>query len=401
MSLTTPTIQQISDNIVAQLAAELSQAIPFLPKAFTRVLAKVLAGVFILVYKYAGFSLLQMFVATASSKDTVINGKTVNPLTEWGVLLGVGKPNDATRWEGTATITVLNQTGTLAAGSQLLRSDTGVLYLTLSAVTLDAATKTITVRASSDQSGNGGVGTLGNLNDADVISFVNPQANVATDAVVASTTVTGANAEDPEVYRQRVIDRAALQPQGGAYADYRLWGSDVAGILAVYPYTGAPGEVDVYVEATEASSGSEDGIPTQAQLDAVAAAIELDDAGLASNRPANDLVNTLPITRTGFTVVVQGLTVTGSATVAQVEQAVTDAVDDWLRSREPFIVGLSTLPRANRVTQGSVAGVATEAANAIGATIAVVTLFRGLTQLNAYTLSDGEKAKLGTITFTP
>jgi len=396
MSLSTPTIAQISDNIVNQIESKLSQTVPFLPKLFSRVLAKALGAVFILVYKYAGFSLLQMFVATASSKDTVVNGKTVNPLTEWGVLLGVGKPNDATRWEGTATISVLNQTGSLPAGSQLLRSETGVLYLTLSAVTLDAATKTITVRASSDQVDNGGAGTLGNLNDGDTISFANPQANVAEDATVASTTVTGADAEDPEVYRQRVIERAALQPQGGAYADYRIWGADVAGILSVWPYTGDPGEVDVYVEATEASSGSADGIPTQAQLDAVATAIALDSGGLATNRPANALVNTLPITRTGFGVVVGGLE---AADLSAAETAVTNALDDWLRTRAPFIVGLSFLPREDRVTQGSVGGIVNQAAETVGGTVAQVSLFRGLTEINGYTLDEGELAKLGTITF--
>ena len=396
MSLSTPTVADISGNIVNQISSQISQTVPLLPKAFTRVLAKVLAAVFILVYKYAGFSLLQMFVATASSKDTVINGVTVNPLTEWGRLFGVGDPNDATRWEGTATINVLNQTGTLAAGSQLLRSSTGVLYLTLSAVTLDAPTKTVTVRASSDQDDNGGAGTLGNLNNGDIISFANPQANVATDATVASTTVSGADAEDPEVYRQRIIDRASQQPQGGAYADYRIWGSDVAGILNIYPYTGQPGEVDVYVEGTVAASGSDDGIPTQAQLDAVAAAIELDDAGLASNRPANALVNTLPIARTGFNVTITGLVATDPA---EAETSISDAIDDWLRSREPFIVGLSFLPREDRVTQGSVGGIANQAADAVGATIVQITLFRGATEINAYTLDNGEKAKLGTATF--
>lgn len=397
MSTTTPTVQQISDNIVNQIASAISQTVPLLPKVFTRVLAKALAAVFILVYKYAGFSMLQMFVATASAKDTVVNGITVNPLTEWGRLFGVGDPNDATRWEGTTTITVLNQTGTLAAGSQLLRSSTGVLYLTLSAVTLDAATKTVTVRASSDQGGGGGAGTIGNLNDGDIISFANAQANVATDTAVASTTVTGADAEDPEVYRQRIIDRAQQQPQGGAYADYRLWGSDVEGILNIYPYTGQPGEVDVYVEATEASSGSADGIPTQAQLDDVAEAIELDDAGLASNRPANALVNTVPILRTGFNVTITGLA--GAEDPAEAEQSIEDAVDEFLRSREPFIVGLSFLPREDRVTQGSVAGIADQAASTLGVTIVQTTLFVGLTQINAYTLDNGEKAKLGTATF--
>lgn len=394
MNLTTPSVATISDNIVNQIASSLSQTVPLLPKAFTRVLAKVLAAVFVLVYKYAGFSLLQYFVAYASSKDTVVNGTTLNPLTEWGRLFGVGDPTSATRWEGTITIDVLNQTGSLPAGSQLLRSSTGVLYLTLSAVALDAATKTVTVRATSDQDGNGGAGTLGNLNPGDVISFANPQANVATDATVATTTVTGADAEDPEVYRERVLDRARSQPQGGAYADYQAWGSGVAGILNVYPYTGSPGQVDVYVEATVASSGSADGIPTAAQLTAVADAIELDVSGLASRRPAGALVNVYAISRQAYDV-----TVTGFTGDSDGEDAIETAVDDWLRSREPFIVGLSALPRADRVTQAAVGGIADEAASALGETMSTVALEKDGNPISGDTLGDGQRAKLGTITF--
>lgn len=82
MSLTTPTTKEISDNIVAQLEATLNQTIPLLPKAFIRVLAKALAGVFILLYKYAGFMLLQLFVRTASMGSTEVNGVSVTPLLE-------------------------------------------------------------------------------------------------------------------------------------------------------------------------------------------------------------------------------------------------------------------------------------------------------------------------------
>jgi hypothetical protein len=92
MSLQTPTTKEISESIIAQLEASLNQSIPLLPKSFLRVLAKTLAGVFVLLYKYAGFMFLQMFVQTASAKQTTVNGKTFTPLTQWGRLIGVGDP---------------------------------------------------------------------------------------------------------------------------------------------------------------------------------------------------------------------------------------------------------------------------------------------------------------------
>ena len=111
MSLVTPTTKDISDNIIAQLEASLNQTIPLLPKSFTRVLAKAMAAVFVLLYKYGGFIFLQIFVQTASNVDTEINGKTVNPLIEWGRLIGVGDPTPATSAQLLVDINVETQTG--------------------------------------------------------------------------------------------------------------------------------------------------------------------------------------------------------------------------------------------------------------------------------------------------
>ena len=111
MALETPTTSQINDNIVAQMQASINQSIPLLPKSFIRVLSKVLAGVFVLLYKYGGFAHLQMFVRTASTKETEINGQTLVPLIEWGRLVGVGDPIAATSAELEVTITGGFQTG--------------------------------------------------------------------------------------------------------------------------------------------------------------------------------------------------------------------------------------------------------------------------------------------------
>ncbi len=78
--------------------------------------------------------------------------------------------------------------------------------------------------------------------------------------------------------------------------------------------------------------------------------------------------------------------------------ALEQGVDEFLRARAPFIVGLSTLPRLDRVTQGAVAGVVNEIAEANGASVASVTLIRSAITIVEYTLAHGELAKLGTIT---
>lgn len=390
--MTPPSTQEVSDNIVAQLEASLAQTVPFLAKSFTRVIAKAFAGVFLIIYKYAGFSLLQMFVAHATDKPTMVNGKTIRPLVEWGRLVGVGDPIGATRAELTVSVPVQNQSGDLAAGSQLVRSASGVIYQVIAPVPLDAPTIAATIRASSDQAGGGGEGVIGNLSPGDVLEFANPLPNVAREVTVTAVAVTGANAESISAYRARIIRRFQRRPQGGAYADYQSWAEEVAGIANAYPYAGPPGEVHVYVEATQESSGSPDGIPTTAQLDAVRASIAFEADGRATRRPIGAAVTVLPITRVAFDVEIVGLEPDNSA----MRDALELGLSEHLRSREPFIVGLSVLPREDRITQAALSGIADTIVNAEGGTITRLELLPG----PAYTLGPGEKAKLGTPTYS-
>lgn len=399
MSLTTPTTDDIYTTIIASLEASLSQTIPLLPKSFLRVLAKTLAGVFIILYKYAGFMFLQIFVRTATLDDTEVNGVIVSPLKAWGELVGIGQPTAATNAELLVDITVENQVGSLPSGTQLVGATNGVTYITLGPTLLNAAIVQATVKAVADQQGGGGAGTIGNLENGDVMSFANPLANVARDAVVDSQTVTGANGESEASYRQRILDRFQKRPQGGAYADYEQWAEEVAGIINAYPYTGDPGEVNVYTEATVASSGSADGIPTGAQLQAVYDSIQFDDAGLASRRPAGAYVNSLPITRTGFDIVVTGIV--DVENIASTQARVTEAVEDYFRNAEPYIGGLTVPPRRDKITDANLTAVVADVVAADGGTFTGVTFdlegFVG--SIGLYVLGEGEKAKASNVNF--
>lgn len=396
MSLQTPTTKELSAQIIAELEVAFAATLSFLPRSFCRVLAKVLAGVVIILYKYGGFMFLQLFVQWASTEVTTINGNKVVPLVEWGRLVGAGDPDEATRWEGEIAIYVINPVGTLPANTQLTNTATGVTYLTLDAVDLDSLIVGATVRASGDQQGNGGRGTIGNLEVGSILSFVNAVPNVNSDTTVMVVTVQGADAESWDTYRQRVIDRFRSQPQGGALIDYRFWGEEVEGIVRVYPYTGDPGEVEVYSEATPESSGDPDGIPTQAQLDAVLANIELDSGGLASRRPTNAFVWSLPITRTAFDVRVIDLTV---ADQSLVREKIEEALIQYFLSREPFISGVSLGRRKDRIARSAVAGAVQDVVNAYDGVFGGVSLEAPSGPIEIYSLQEGEKAKLGNVTY--
>lgn len=399
MSLEIPTINELRDAIRGQLEAALDELIPILPKSFSRVLAKVLAAVFLTLYKYGGFIFLQLFISSASAQATEINGRILTPLNEWGKLVGLGERGSGTRAELLTDITVQNQTGTLPAGAQLVRVRTGVTYITLSSVPLNAPTVQVTVRARADQTGGGGVGAIGNLDPGDIISFVNPLANVARDATINSQVVTGADPESVSAYRQAILDRFQKRPQGGAYADYEQWGEEAAGIINVYPYTGEPGEVDVFSEATPESSGNPDGIPTAAQLQAVLDLINLDQDGLATRRNANAFVNSLAITRTGFDVTVTGIVNVDD--LGQVQADITTILTEYFLEAEPFIVGLSIPPRLDILTRTRISSLVEDVVTAAGGTFTSATfeLDASPGALESYQLGEGEKAKLVDLSF--
>lgn len=393
MSLPTQTTAAINDAIVSQLQGSLGQTIPFLPKAALRVIARVVAGVFILLYKYVGFNFLQLFVAHATADETVINGKTVRPLVMWGRLIGVGDPEPATQAELIASVTVLQQdpTKSIPANQLALRSETGITYKVLAPVVLNAPIVQVRLRAVASSDGGDGSGDIGNLQAGDVVSFANPLPNIASDATIVSQAVTGADAQSIEAYRKTILDSFRSPPQGGAYADYRKWARTVAGIVNVYPYTGAPGQVDVFIEADAASSGSVDGIPTDAQVTAVFTAIQGNDTGLATLRPVNAAINVKKITRRTFDIEIEGLTPDSTPLRDEIQAG----ADEFLRAREPFIVGLSVLPRLDRVTEAALGGVVESIVEAAGASMTSMRVVPG----PGYSLLPGEKAKLGGHTY--
>jgi uncharacterized phage protein gp47/JayE len=396
MSIPNPSIATIRDNIIVRMESEFNTRISLIPKSFLHVLATVLAGVFVVLYKYNNYAFKQQFVSTASNRTTTIGNVEFKPLTEWGRLIGVGDIGAATYASCTVEITVTNETGSLPVGTQLLRSDTGVLYLTLATVALDAATVTVDVQAVGSNVGGDGSGSIGNVDVGTELSFLNPLANVDRVVTVTDVLTTAVNGETEAEYRQRVIDRFQQKPQGGALADYAQWAEEVVGIINAYPYTGDPGEVNVYVEANVESSGDPDGIPSGVQLGHVVDSINFDQTGLPSRRPANAFVNVYPITRATIDVVVTGLNVSDTVSV---ETQITTALEDYFKAAEPYIDGLALPPRKDRITQAAVSQVVSEVAANANGFFDSITVSEGGSPVTIRQLLEGEKCKLGTVTF--
>ena len=404
MTTARKTATQIKDMIITQLETSLNTTIPLLPKSFNRVIAKALGGIFVLLYQFAGWILLQMFVKTASNKPVTVNGVTITPLKMWGEQAPGGPitQNDGQRAERDIEITVITQTGSLTSGMRVINTATEMIYTLVGDVPLDAATKTATIRATK-------AGDLGNVDPGETLSFMSPPSTVQKKVTVVTSipdlSVLGVDPEETEDYRRRVSNRYAARPQGGAYADYRDWAEAVAGVKNAYPYSGwsfatswpsgGPGWVFVFIESTS----DPDGIPPDpgSLLTAVAAAIENEISGLASRRNINAKVDVKPISRTAFDVTMA--TPGYAEDVGDVKDAIEEALEEYFLDRGPYIFGLHRPPRKDFITKAEVGGVVGLVAQALGATVTSITISVGGTDHRFYPLQEGEKAKLGSVTW--
>jgi uncharacterized phage protein gp47/JayE len=360
--ITTPTISQIRDQIIADIEGKIGQTIPAMPKAFFRVLATALAGVVSLLYRFAGWAYAQIFPQTADAEALVRIGE------QYGI---VRLP--AVAAELTATATGTNTTN-IPAGT-LWQKD-GVVYQQTAAATVSGGSATITVEALT-------AGDAGNLDNGAVLAIATPLAGLDGTATVASTVTTGVDAESLTAYRTRVLTRLQQRPQGGAAADYIGWALEVPGIAKAFAFNTAAGEVTVY--PLIALSGTR--IPAGPKLTEVE-----DYLNDTVRRPLCANVLAAAMTERTFTLTVTTL----QPNTTPIKNAITAALADYLLGRFPQQYADEANP-TNMVVRSLIAAEAIAA----GATIFEATLYidGSGSPITYHQLADDELAKLGTITW--
>lgn len=394
------TIKETEKLIIDQLESWFNFQIPLLSKAFNRVLAKVLAGVWQINFKTGNWIFLQLFVSTASFKQVTIFGKTIIPLVGWGRLIGAGDPDSGTQTIHSIDITVNSPGKVLDSGSQFVSSINNVIYITTQAYTLVGTVDTIEVISTE-------IGTIGNLETGDPISLVNPLGIIDRDAVVNSLITAGVDAETEASYRTKVEEFFRQRPQGGAYVDYRQWASEVPGVLQTYWYTGdiptyvlgyVSGESDIYP----------DRIPNTALLEAVGNAVTFSTVNgvkVADRKPVGAIVdpagdesysNINAVTVKGFEVDVVDLVADDLATV---KDLVFSAVNSYFLDSEPYIEGLSSQSAKNNIQQSAIIGIINTVVQANNASFLTAILYLDSSVVPNYTLEQGELSNLDLLTY--
>ena len=398
MAYKNKTIEEVQQLLIRSFEHEFNTQLRILPKSFIKILCKVFAGVFIVVYKLVGWYFLQMFPETADWKEVTILGVRIRPLVKLGVLFGVGEPLAGVQWRGVITIDVLTQGSVLYSGTQLKSNVTGKLYIVEETKTLLQTKETVSVVCTE-------IGTAGNLEKNDTLNFVNPYGFIKTEAVVSDVARVGLDNELESSYRNRVINRFRLQPQGGALADYRIWASEVPGVLNVYPYNDKeqPGGVLLYVSGI--SDVYADRIPDKGLLKKVGGVCTYDpETGKATRKPLTAMLdpkndgsysNVKPVSVAVFDVVITGVSGIVPADFAQV---VKPALQNYFLDRDLYIRGLSDdNNRTNVISKNHVITVINQIAVSVKAIFETAEIRKDGKVMPLYTLDNGELAKLGVL----
>lgn len=334
-----PTLKDLYDDIIADLEAEFAVTFPIFGKLMLRAIAAVQAAKLKLFYLQIARVQKNIF-ADSADRDTLIR---------FGLVKLNRTPFPATQGQYTCTVTGTNGS-TIPAQTTFKANDDssapGKLYILDTAYTLSGSSGSITLRALE-------AGSDSRLSVTDQLTSTSPINGVDSSATVTAESVTSTDAEDIEDYRAKVLEAYRLEPQGGAASDYRVWGLDAANVVNIYPYakSGAPNEVDVFVEATVSASTDGHGTPGSTILADVAACIEQDPdttkpLSERGRRPlAVFAVNVQAVTPKAIVV-----TITNYLNLDATKQAaITSAITELIDSIRPFISGADALENKNDI----------------------------------------------------
>ena len=398
MAFENKTVESVYKLIVAGMEQELNTKFRLLPKSFIRVLAKVMAGVYITLYKQQAWMFLQMFVETATFDEIEVLGRKIRPLVMWGDLVGIGSPAEATQWTGKARVKVTAVNTYLEEGSQLRNAATGKIYITTETKLLANMQEEISVKCTE-------AGTIGSLEVGSELQFVSPLYNVERKAVVTEVVSEALDAESAETYRGRVRQRWRVQPQGGSLSDYRKWASEVPGVYQSYIYKDeeTSAGVLIYVAADPAVSANRQ--PAKSVLIEVGETCTYNPETGEARKPIGAVLdpkgdgsyeNIRPVFVTSFDVYIDGYD--EAAGFSDFKAMAKSNITAYFNGREPFVRGLANDgERYDKINVNNVIGICDEVAEGVKGSFASVTIKKGKETISSYKLGQGELTTVGKV----
>ncbi|BDD90859.1 hypothetical protein PanNE5_02990 [Pandoraea sp. NE5] len=316
------TLSTLISEVAADISSALQGADTLLRFAVLKIVGKIQAGMCHQQFGYLDWIAKQAVPFTA--EDEYLQG--------WAALKDVYQ-KEASQAQLTAQFP--GTTGkVLSAGTPVARGD-GVTYTTSTTGTVDG-TGNVSVTIVADVAG-----AAGNADPGALVSL-----SVAVDGIQQGGTITasvksGADIEDNDSLRSRMLDAYQSTPQGGDSDDYVLWALAVAGVTRAWcaPNGFGAGTVVVYTmwdNAESAHNGfpqGSDGVsqddkgPGGIPRDTVAVGDQLVVAdSIVTKQPVTALVYSCAPIANNLTITLSGLTSVTTATRAAISAAIADVL---------------------------------------------------------------------------
>lgn len=260
-------------DLVAQARDDIDTRLPGADSRVRRnaldVLATIIAGGLHGLYGLLDYIWRQIFPDSAEAEN----------MARWAAIWGVTR-KAATSATGTADLTGVNGS-ILPEGTLFVRSD-GAEYVATASATIVMGIASVAVEATAP-------GTKGNSPAGQKLNLVSPVAGIGSVATLTAGATTGANEEDDDSLRSRLLNRIQQPPHGGNRQDYINWVLEVPGVTRAWL---APAELGLGTLTLRfVMDGRLDIIP-------LAGDIELVEAYLDERRPVTaDLIVVAPIPR--------------------------------------------------------------------------------------------------------
>ena len=382
-----PTYKEIYNAIIADFENEFNTTIPSFGKNFFRAIAAVQAAKLKLYYLRVAAVQKNIFIDTA---DPESKGGT---LERFGRVKLNRNPFPATA--GEYLVEVSGSIGATISQNTTFKSDDnssapGKLFILDNSFTFIAAVGSIVLRALE-------TGVDSKLNINDTLTATAPIANVDSAATVLIEQTTPQPAENIEVYRAKALEAYRLEPQGGAAADFRLWASDVQGVANSYPFvnSGAPHEVNLFIEATPAESTDGNGTPTATIISNVESSIEDPTATRPARLPLPASVNYLAVSPLSVEIVINDF----EGIDADKELIISNTIDAYLKKIRPFVGAIETASEKNDIlTTNAIVSLILSAVP--GSVFGAVTLsINGGAPIFSFTFSNGNIPFLDSINY--
>lgn len=250
MSFERPALSEIinrtRDDIVSRL-----QAPDLLRRCDGEVYARAIAGAAHGLYGYLDWQSKQLIYDTADS----------DILERWASIWGVPRKM-ASYAAGTVNFTGAN--GAMAVAGTKLSAYDGQIYTVTTDVTVAVGSALATVSAAE-------AGVSGNRQAGQTFTLVSPVGGITASAVAGAMTG-GADIEDYDSLRSRLLARIKQPPHGGSQSDYVAWALAVPGVTRAWAYPLELGAGTVTVRFMM-DNNYIDGIPLAADVTAVASYI--------------------------------------------------------------------------------------------------------------------------------